>query len=461
MSHPTGPQPRRSPGAAQPTPTRGEVSRRSLLGWGALAAGSLAGAPLLSACGGGGSSSGQTAGPNAEANLVLSSWQIPTDIVTYKKFAAEYTKTHPKVKIKVQETPGGDFNQWFTTQLAGGGAPDIIRITWQQFGRYAQNGGLVAMNDYLPAGYGKDFGDTFWKAAQYKGKTFGIPQHTDTFATYYRTELFKNAGISVPGGLAQAWTWDQFMTVADQVKKATGKYALTYGFGGVPTAYRWLPFLYMHGGSLFEADGKTPAIDNTAGVEAIAWFQNLYNGGYLPKSNTIKGSADASTINAFVTGQAGMMIYGDWLMSDVAKGLKQDQWDVTYMPRDVSAASDLGGNLLSVTKDAQNPAVAADFIQFICSKANMKYFCEHDLFLPVRTSLTGSDLSFASQQSQMALFSKQATTVPADMAAIETGPLFNPINQVLADQLDLCFTGQKSPQATAKAIAQGVAGVVG
>lgn len=60
---------------------------------------------------------------------MLSSWQIPTDIVAYKKMAAAYQQTHPNVTIKVQETPGGDFNQWFTTQLAGGNAPDIIRIT--------------------------------------------------------------------------------------------------------------------------------------------------------------------------------------------------------------------------------------------------------------------------------------------------------------------------------------------
>ena len=126
------------------------------------------------------------------------------------------------------------------------------------------------------------------------------------------------------------------------------------------------------------------------------------------------------------------------------------------MPKDVSAASDLGGNLLSVSKTSKNPAVAADFIQFVCDQANMKYFCETDLFLPVRTALMDEKLQFATNSEQMSLFSKQAKTVPAAMAKVETLPNFASINQVLADQLDLCFIGTQTPKATAKNIADGI-----
>ena len=431
------------------------LSRRELLRFGALAAGAVGAGSLLAACGGG-SGGGVPAGPDARADLVLSSWQIPTDIVTYRKFAADYKVTHPNVNITVQETPGGDFNQWFTTQLAGGSAPDIIRITWQQIGRYAKTGGVVALDQYLPADYGADFGPTFWAAAQLNGQVHGIPQHTDTFATFYRTDTFAKIGVTPPASLDKAWTLDEFMAIAREVKKATGAYALSYGFGGVPTGYRWLPFLSMHGGQLLKDDGVTPAIDSPEGVAALTWFQRLYTEGLIPMSNTVKGSNDAATVNSFVTGQAGMMIFGDWIMSDVAKALPQDAWNATYMPRGQSAASDLGGNLLAVTATCKNPAVAADFIQFVCSEANMRYFCENDLFLPVRTSLAQQPLAYRSQQKQMSLFAEQATTVPAAMAKVEVSPSFNAVNQVLADELDLCWTGQKSPADTARSIADGI-----
>lgn len=439
-------------------PSRSGLSRRQLLGYGLAAGGALAASPVLAACGSSSSSpsGGASAGADAKADLVLTTWNIPADLVAYKKFADAYKQTHPNVNITVQTTPNGDFNQYLSTQLAGGHAPDIIRNTWQQIGRWAKNGGFVALDDYLPADYGKDFGATFWSAAQLNGKVHGIPQHTDTFGTYYRTDVLDKIGVKPPAKLADAWTWDQFLALAREVKQATGKAGLSYGFEGVNTAYRWLPFLYMHGGKLMEDDGVTPAIDNQLGIEAIAWFQSLYNEGLIPKSNTIKGSTTASVENTLVTGQVGLMIFGDWIMGDISKGLKQDKWDVTYMPRDASAASDLGGNLLSVSKSSKNPAVAADFIQFVCNQANMKTFCETDLFLPVRTSLSSAPLDFASQKKQMSLFTEQATTVPAAMAKVETLPSFAAINQVLADQLDLCFIGQQTPQVTAKNISDGI-----
>lgn len=296
------------------------LSRRRMLGFGATAAGAIAAGPLLSGCSGSSTSTGSPTGADAKADLVLTTWNIPADLVAYKKYAAAYTKTHPGVNVKIQTTPNGDFNQYLSTQLAGGNAPDIIRNTWQQIGRWAKNGGFVPLDQYLSPNYkAAGFGDTFWQAAQYNGKVFGIPQHPDTFGTYYRTDVMDKVGAKIPTSLDAAWTWDQFLSLAKEVKSATGKAAIAYGFEGVNTAYRWLPFLYMHGGKLMEDDGVTPAIDNQAGVETIAWFQNLYNEGLIPKSNTIKGSTTAAVENTFTTGQVGLMIFGDWIMGDIAK----------------------------------------------------------------------------------------------------------------------------------------------
>jgi multiple sugar transport system substrate-binding protein len=46
--------------------------------------------------------------------------------------------------------------------------------------------------------------------------------------------------------------------------------------------------------------------------------------------------------------------------------------------------------------------------------------------------------------------------VPESMAKVQTSPDFNAINQVLADELDLCWTGQKTPADTARSIADGI-----
>src|SRR5437763_945080 len=79
-----------------------------------------------------------------------------------------------------------------------------------------------------------------------------------------------------PDAVDQAWTWSEFIDVAREVKRVTGAYGFSVGFGGVNNAYRWLPFLYMHGGRLVEDDLVTPAIENDAGIEALDWTRRWY-----------------------------------------------------------------------------------------------------------------------------------------------------------------------------------------
>lgn len=429
------------------------VGRRDFLRIGSAGLAVAAVGPTLAACGSGSGGGGST-------DLVLSTWNIPEDIKTYTRFANEYAKAHKDVKIKVQVTPSGDFNQWFTTQLAGNNAPDIIRMTYQTYGRYSGNGALVELTDQLPKGYSSDFLPTFWHAVSTDKGVFGIPQHTDTFATYFNKAVMKRLDVTPPTNVAKAWTWDEFLALAKKVKKATGKYAFSYGFQGVNTAYRWLPILYMNGGNLLENDLKTPAINNSAGVEAIEFTRSWYKDGLIPPSDTIKATQDGTADQLFSSGNVGMMIHGDWIIQNITKAMPEKAFGVAPMIRSSGAASDMGGNLLAVTRSSKSPKVAADFISWVCSKQNMRYFCEHDLFLPVRKSFVGSHLDFTTEADVMNLFAAQAATVPSAMAKVETSAKFDSINQVLGDQLDLCFTGQQNATKTAKSIADGVARAV-
>ena len=428
-----------------------EIGRRDFLIKSALGTGMLA----LTACGV--SSPATSASPGeVSGSIVLSSWNNPGDLDTLKRFAQAYQAAHPKVSVSIMVTPSTNFDEWFGTRLAGGQAPDIIRLQYQELGRYEANGSLVNLNPHLPPGYSGAFLPTFWGAVQYKGGVYGIPEHTDTFATYYRTDMMQQLGVAPPTTLDQAWNWDQFLNVAQNVKRITGKYAVGFGYAGANTAYRWLPLLYMHGGALVGSDGKTPAIESPEGISALTWTQNLYKNGLVPPNNTIKGSTAATARQYFIDGVVGLMLHGDWVMQALKTSLKDSQWAVTYMIRDKGRASDLGGNALSVTKDSKNPAAAVDFLLFCNNPANTQSFITDNVYIPVTKSLASQQIQYSYRPEMMLRFVQQATTVPANMAKVETSPAFADVNLMLADQLDLCFTGQQSPQQTASAISGGL-----
>ncbi len=433
------------------------VGRREFLIGSAIGTGTLA----LAACGGVSTSgTSQNGGSSTSANLSLSSWNNPGDLQSLKTFADQYHAAHPGVNVNVQVTPSTNFDEWFGTRLAGGLAPDIIRIQYQQAGRYVKNGALVNIASYLPADYGSAYLPAFWGSVAQRGGVYGIPEHTDTFACYYRTDILQQVGATPPTTLANAWQWDEFLSIARKVKNATGKYAVGFGYSGANTAYRWLPLLYMHGGQLLDSDGKTPAIESPQGVSALTWTQSLYKDGLIPPNNTIKGSTATTARQYFIDGVVGLMLHGDWVMQVLQTALKETQWGVTYMIRDSGRASDLGGNLLAITKDCQNVRAAADVLQFVCNPENTQSFVTQNQYIPVLKSLSGKPLQYAFRSDLMQRFVEQASTVPSAMAKLETTPQFADLNLMLADQLDLCFTGQQSATQTASAIAFGIKKII-
>jgi len=428
------------------------IDRRQFLIRGAIGASALA----LAACGGADSAGRANPSDASADSLAFSSWNTTGSLRSFRGFIDRYNAAHRGVNVTLQVTPGTYFDEWMSLRLANSNAPDMIRMQYQQAGRYIQNGGLVDIAPYLPAGFGDSYLPTFWDSVTYKKGVYGIPHHTDTWATYYRTDILQQIGVTAPDSLKNAWHWEEFINIARKIKNLTGKYAFTLGFGGPNTAYRWLPLLYMHGGMLVDSDGRTPAIDNPQGLSALTWTQNLYKEGLVPPNNTIKGSGLTTPRQPFDDGAIGLMLHGDNQITNLATELKDSQWGVTYMIRDSGEASDLGGNILGVTRDCGNVKAAVDFLLFVCGQENTQSFVTDNNYIPTLKALSTRALPYPYRPDLMQRFVEQATTVPGPMAKIETAATFGDINLMLADQLDLLITAQQSPGQTASAIAAGL-----
>jgi multiple sugar transport system substrate-binding protein len=178
----------------------------------------------------------------------------------------------------------------------------------------------------------------------------------------------------------------------------------------------------------------------------------------VPPSTYIKSSEQ--TQNLFANGTIGLLLNGDWQIPFLAKNMTKWEWDVTYMPRDVAMASDLGGNCLAVTRDSKHPDIAADFLVFVTNEENMRAFVTAAQFLPVRRALMDQDLNFAQRGDAMKVFITQASTIPPHLVSTVTMPAFSKINASLTDELDLAFTSGQTPATTAKNIDEHVRSVL-
>jgi multiple sugar transport system substrate-binding protein len=428
-----------------PIGIRAALRRRRML-QGGLAAGALL--------------AGTRARAQSAVALTLAVWGGQAEQDAFNALINEYQTRHPNVTVRLEVNGNsGQLYQQVDTRLAGHQAPDLFRIQYQQFGRYAAAHALIDLSPYLDANYGKAFAPAFWQATSYQGKPFALPHHTDTFALYYNADMMQKLGVAPPTSLDASWSWQEFIDVARSVKdKGLAPYGFAMGWQ-TGAGYRWLPFLYQHGGQLLDDDLRQPQITSKQGVETIAWTQSWFKDGLVPPSTYIKSTEQ--TQNLFANGTIGLLLNGDWQIPFLQQNMTKFRWDVTYMPRDVGMASDLGGNCLAVSRDTKNPEVAADFLKFMVSERGMWEFVTSAQFLPVRQSLMAENLPFKLRPAAMKLFTIQAGTIPAHLVSTVTMPVFSKINASLSDELDLAFTSGQDPATTAGKIDAAVRAVLG
>lgn len=202
----------------------------------------------LAACGGNNNAENNTAKNNAGNNakstnapategdktepaekVELSFWTLGS--VNYEELAKEYTKEHPNVTIKIQNT--GDqtahHNNLTTALSANSGAPDIFQLEIGFMERFlgAQDK-FYNLNDLGAKDIQANYLDWKWKQASSVDGSFqlGLPTDIGPTVVYYRTDLAEAAGLpSDPEGFGAAIdSWDKLATVAKTFKDKTGKY---------------------------------------------------------------------------------------------------------------------------------------------------------------------------------------------------------------------------------------------
>ena len=175
------------------------------------------------------------------------------------------------------------------------------------------------------------------------------------------------------------------------------------------------------------------------------------------------GGQDTSTKSStypdgvFIAGTVAMAFAGDFLLPGIETGIAKNKFEygVLPMPRDVAAASDLGGNAI-VAKDGKNTEAAAKFLAFCVQENQQRTFCEATGQLPTLKSLTSAELDFQVRPDLMPTFVQQAKTIAPEQVAQVTVPQFGKLNIALRDELDQAFLRGRTPADTTAAIATAV-----
>ena len=111
---------------------------------------------------------------------------------------AAFQKQHPGVTVNVQYQTWGTHLGKFDATLAGGNAPDVIEMGNTEMTKYMAAG---AFQDLSSAKSSFDNSSNWLEglaaSGRYNGKLYGVPYYAGSRVVTYRTDQFKQAGITV------------------------------------------------------------------------------------------------------------------------------------------------------------------------------------------------------------------------------------------------------------------------
>ncbi|WP_277762031.1 sugar ABC transporter substrate-binding protein [Pseudomonas sp. A34-9] len=146
-----------------------------------------------------------------------------SDMIRMQKLSKTFETEHPDIKLNWVVLEENVLRQRLTTDIATqGGQFDVLTIGMYEAALWGAKGWLEPMKD-LPASYALD--DVFPSVREglsVKGSLYALPFYAESSITYYRTDLFKEAGLSMP----ERPTWEQ---IAGFAEKLTNKDKEQYG----------------------------------------------------------------------------------------------------------------------------------------------------------------------------------------------------------------------------------------
>ncbi|MFK7606694.1 MULTISPECIES: sugar ABC transporter substrate-binding protein [unclassified Pseudomonas] len=139
-----------------------------------------------------------------------------SDMIRMQKLAKTFESEHPDIKLNWVVLEENVLRQRLTTDIATqGGQFDVLTIGMYEAALWGAKGWLEPMND-LPANYALD--DVFpavREGLSVNGTLYALPFYAESSMTYYRTDLFKEAGLSMP----EHPTWEQIAQFAKVLNK--------------------------------------------------------------------------------------------------------------------------------------------------------------------------------------------------------------------------------------------------
>ncbi|MFJ8594189.1 extracellular solute-binding protein [Streptomyces sp. NPDC093598] len=344
----------------------------------------------LTACGGGSGSDPDTVKVSFKQSTDNSIKVMDTYLADIKR---QFEKAHPGKKVELVPIKAPDSEYYTKLQQmlrSPKTAPDLVYEDTFLINSDITSGYLKPLDPYLAKWRDWDrFIDTAKAAAKGEdGKTYGVPDGTDTRGLWFNKDIFARAGLPADW---QPKTWNDVLSAARTIKKKVPGVIPLNAYTGKPvgeaaTMQTFEMLLYGTGdGStdpLYDKSSKKWIAGGKGFEDALSFVETVYREKLGPD---VSDALDPNVMTRvrgewLPQGKLAIALDGSWLPQDWLPGSGHEwpEWSRTLglaaMPTQNGQApgkvSMSGGWTWSIPAKAGNPDLAFEFIKTMQTKAN-------------------------------------------------------------------------------------------
>jgi fructooligosaccharide transport system substrate-binding protein len=254
---------------------------------------------------------------------------------------------------------------------------------------FAAQGSLLVLDKYLTPQNKGDILESGLIEPVWKAHIYGVPMHELTEGLFVNRTMFEEAGIKIPQRLEEAWTWDEFVTIARRLTRRTGERTDVWGFGVLRHLSDWpiLPVIMQNNGAVLSADLKkaTGYLNSPAVVEAMKWYQDLFTRHRVIAIDPIP--------DGFPTGRIAIFQAPSPYRAVLDRRYPDFKYAVVPMFKGKRCAVMAGGWNVSIAARTKNPDVSWSLVDWLTREKHADWVRSSG-YLPVRKSLLQKERQF-------------------------------------------------------------------
>ncbi|MFF7548657.1 extracellular solute-binding protein [Streptomyces canus] len=417
-------------------------------------------ASALTACGGSGS----------DPDTVKVSFKQSTDnsIHVMDDYLADikkqFEKANPGKKVELVPIKAPDSEYYTKLQQmlrSAKTAPDLVYEDTFLINSDITSGYLKPLDAYLAKWPDWNrFIDTAKAAAKAEdGKTYGVPDGTDTRGLWYDKGVFAKAGLPADW---QPKTWDEVLDAARTIKRRVPDVTPLNVYTGKPAGEAaamqgFEMLLYGTEDRLYDDAAKKWIAGSQGFEDALSFVETVYREKLGPDVSTALDPNIQTIVRGDLLpkGKLGINLDGSWLPQDWLPGSGHEwpEWSrelgLAYMPTQHGQApgkvSMSGGWTWAVPARAANPDLAFDFIRTMQTKANAQKWYVANSGISVREDVA-ADPAYAKAQPGIKFFTDLVESTHYRPAY----PAYPKVSTAIQEAMEGVTTGDTSVEEAAR-----------